>query len=348
MLAEYGYKQTYEQVFHQCSSGLIFIDKDGVILDVNDTLEQMLKVDKETLYSLNIQQLFAISKEHHHFRDFLMELRLNGQAEIVTEITASDGETKYVHFKASKQLNSELYLIEMIDETEKMSIKKRLDHSDALSTIGQLAASIAHEIRNPITSLKGFTQLLLKNADEDGKRYLDVIEYEIDRMEEILTELLQVSKPIEEKYVQFAISPLILEVVHFMSPQAVMKGIEIHFSSQLSSEILITGNRKLLKQVFINTLKNAMEAISTKGNIYIFLTENDTEISIEVMDEGIGILPENLDKIFNPFFTTKSTGTGLGLPYMNRVIESHKGRITVKSKYGQGTSFLFFLPKVIE
>ena len=260
VLAEYNYKQKYEQVFHQCSSGLIFIDKEGVILDANHTVEKILKVDRDTLFTMNIQHFLHPAKDQLRCENILDDLSRTGQAEVYTELLLLDGEKKHAHLIISKQTNSEMYLIEVFDDTEKVSIRKRLEHSEALSTVGQLAASIAHEIRNPITSLKGFTQLLLKTANEDGKRYLDVIEHEINRMEEILTEFLQVSKPIEDQYNAFSISSLLLEVVQFMSPQAIMKGVEIQYSSQLSKDTQILGNRKLLKQVFINAIKNAMEA----------------------------------------------------------------------------------------
>ena len=116
-----------------------------------------------------------------------------------------------------------------------MQMKKRLNHTESLSTIGQLAASIAHEIRNPMTSLKGFTQLLQQTTNEDGKRYLAVINEEIKRMEEILTEFLEVSKPTTNKFEYFDVKELILEVANFMAPQALMKNIEVIISLKAES-----------------------------------------------------------------------------------------------------------------
>ncbi len=345
MLAEYNYKQKYEQVFHQCSNGLIFIDKEGVILDANHTVEKIFKVDRETLFTLNIQHFFATAKNQSVWKTTFEELIQTGQAEVFTELTVMDGEKKHVHLILSKQPDADMYLIELFDDTEKVSIRKRLEHSEALSTVGHLAASIAHEIRNPITSLKGFTQLLLKTADGDGKRYLDVIEHEINRMEEILTEFLQVSKPIEDKYILFSISSLLVEIIQFMTPQAVMKGIELQYSSQLPKDTQIIGNRKLLKQVFINAIKNSMEAMTDKGKIHIEEFETDVEIGIKIVDEGVGIQEEHLAQIFTPFFTTKISGTGLGLPHMFRVMEAHKGRIDVESKVMKGTTLYFYFPK---
>lgn len=346
MLAEYEYKQRFEQVFQLFSSGLIFISEDGKVIDANPYIEKVLQLEREELLKMNsntLLNMFSLTGPSR--KTFLQNLASKGQAEFFSEFQTYMGDNRYLHLIVSKQNESNLFLMEIHDESEKMFMKKRLNHNESLSTLGQLAASIAHEIRNPMTSLKGFTQLLLKTANEDGKRYLDVIDHEIQRMEEILTEFLQVSKPCNKEYTYFEIDHLITEVAGFMSPQSLMKAIEINIINELYPNIRVLGNRNLLKQVFINVIKNAIESMGKSGKIDVILSLScDGFISIKVKDEGSGIGEEELANIFKPFFTTKSAGTGLGLSHAYEVMEAHGGKIEVESIVGNGTVFNFLLP----
>lgn len=346
MLAEYKYKQKFEHVFQLFSCGLILINEKGTILEVNSHIEKIFQISRDELLTMNALQLFEIFLATDENKKVLLEeLFQNGYAELFSEVRTSLGEYKYIHLIVSKQNDTNIYLTEIYDESEKMNMKRRLDHTESLSTLGQLAASIAHEIRNPITSLKGFTQLLLKTATEDSKRYLNVIDDEIQRMEEILTEFLQISKPVNTEYTYFEVQQLMTEVVNFMAPQALMQVIDIVVLLEISNGSKILGNRNLLKQVFINSIKNAIESMPDGGKIHINIKcVGNNSINIEIHDQGQGIAGKDLDKIFDPFFTTKNTGTGLGLSHVSKVIEAHGGTIEVSSTVGKGTTFIFILP----
>ena len=354
VLAEYKYKKKFEHVFQFYSSGLIFINEKGIILEVNTTIEEMLQISRSELCGMNALQLLEkLKKSFEDKKTFIQALLRDGKAELFSEIQDNLGELKYIRIRVSKQKDTKLYLTEVHDESEKMSMKKRLDHSESLSTLGQLAASIAHEIRNPMTSLKGFTQLLYKTANEDGKRYLAVINDELQRMEEILTEFLQVSKPTNYKFYNFEMRDLIHEVVNFMAPQALLKSINLSINYGVTKESEILGDRNQLKQVFINAIKNAIEAMPMGGNINVNISEeidiqDNSFLCVSVEDHGYGIEEKNLEKIFNPFFSTKTGGTGLGLPHIYKVIESHGGTIEVDSSVGKGTVFKFILPSKVQ
>ena len=346
LLTEYEYKEKFNHLFQVFSSGLIFIDDKGIILDMNSYAEKILHINKDDYVGGDSQPLcnmFNLSFEEE--KTLLEKLRKDGYLDNHLGYQPNVGEYKYIHLVISKQMDSGLYLLEINDESEKIYMKKRLDQSESLRTLGQLAAGIAHEIRNPMTSLKGFTQLLTQKATEDAKRYLTVINHEIEKMEEILTQFLELSKPSKSNFNVINIEDTILEVVNFMVPQALLKSINISVTSQLNKECLVLGDRQLLKQVFINAIKNGMEAMSTGGNIHIYISYLLGEfVSISVRDQGHGINDENLNKIFQPFFTTKSTGTGLGLSHVYKVIEEHGGNIKVSSVVGEGTTFDFILP----
>ncbi|WP_151699227.1 ATP-binding protein [Psychrobacillus glaciei] len=354
VLAEYKYKKKFEHIFQSYSSGLIFINEKGEILEVNSKIEEIFQTKRNELCGMNALQLLeSLDESFENKKAFIQTVLQDGNAELFSELQNSLGELKYIRIRVSKQKDTKLYLTEIHDESEKMTMKKRLDHSESLSTLGQLAASIAHEIRNPMTSLKGFTQLLYKTANEDGKRYLTVINDEIKRMEEILTEFLEVSKPTNNKFYYFEVKDLIEEVVNFMTPQAIMNNINQVITFRVDENRKILGDRNLLKQVFINAIKNAIEAMPKGGNISINVMEDikhtdDKFICISIEDQGHGIEEKNLEKIFDPFFSTKNGGTGLGLPHIYKVIESHGGTIVVDSSVGKGTIFKLILPSKVE
>ncbi|WP_391208216.1 ATP-binding protein [Psychrobacillus sp. L4] len=354
VLTEYKYKKKFEHIFQFYSSGLIFINEKGGILEVNSKIEEIFQTNRNELCGMNALQLLErLNESFENKKAFIETVLRDGNAELFSELQNSLGELKYIRIRVSKQKDTKLYLTEIHDESEKMSMKKRLDHTESLSTLGQLAASIAHEIRNPMTSLKGFTQLLYKTANEDGKRYLTVINDEIKRMEEILTEFLEVSKPTNNKFCYFEVKGLIEEVVNFMTPQAIMNNINQIVNFRLDVNRKILGDRNLLKQVFINTIKNAIEAMPMGGNIIVNVMEDREHtdnkfICISIEDQGYGIEEKNLEKIFDPFFSTKNGGTGLGLPHIYKVIESHGGTIVVDSSVGKGTIFKLILPSKVE
>ncbi|MFJ8066511.1 ATP-binding protein [Psychrobacillus sp. NPDC096426] len=346
VLVEYEYRQKFEHIFQFFSNGLFFVDKHGIVLEMNAQMEEILQIDKNKVVGFNALELLDLFVNPFETKKaFVTQLIQFGKAELFSEIRTFLGEFKYIHVKVFKQEDTNLYLAEVHDESEKFHMKKRLNHTESLSTIGQLAASIAHEIRNPMTSLKGFTQLLQQTTNEDGKRYLAVINDEIKRMEEILTEFLEVSKPTNNKFEYFELKELISEVVNFMAPQALMKNIEIIITLTIDSICKILGDRNLMKQVFMNSIKNAIEAMPKGGNIFItIMYTGKKDVCIEIKDQGQGIDADQLDKIFDPFFTTKSGGTGLGLSHSSQVIKSHGGSIEVESEVEVGTSFKFILP----
>lgn len=346
LLTKYEDKEKFNHIFQLFTSGLIFIDDKGIILDLNSNAESILSINKEEFIGMNAILLFDFMNQTIEEKNFFLEALYNkSHLETHIEIETFLGEAKYVHLVVSKQKDSGLYLVEINDESEKMYMKKRLDQSESLRTLGQLAAGIAHEIRNPMTSLKGFTQLLSLNATEETQRYLTVIKDEIDKMEDILTQFLELSKPSKSKFTVINVEKTILDVVNFMAPEALFKSINLNVSSHINKACNVVGDSQLLKQVFINAIKNGIEAMPNGGSIDIDISCNQGKgVIISIKDQGYGIDDVTMNKIFQPFFTTKTTGTGLGLSHVYKVIEEHGGNIEVQSEVGEGTTFDFILP----
>ncbi|UCZ54168.1 PAS domain S-box protein [Bacillus shivajii] len=228
------------------------------------------------------------------------------------------------------------------DITEKRKSEEMLHQSEKLSAVGQLAAGIAHEIRNPLTSLKGFLQLIELNSS-GKKEYFDIMKSEFARIEQILNELLILSKPQTLKKEPTVIYELLYHTITLLNTQAIIKNIEIEFTSNTKEAKVLCAEHQI-KQVFVNLIKNAIEAMEETGEIKVKLNQEKGFAIITVEDQGCGIPKEKLKKIGEPFFTTKEKGTGLGLMVTFQIIEEHGGEVQVDSKEGEGTKFTIRLP----
>jgi signal transduction histidine kinase len=215
--------------------------------------------------------------------------------------------------------------------------------SEKLSVVSELAAGVAHEIRNPLTSIKGFMQLAFQNGEFD-RHYVQIMLSEILRIESIVSEYLSLAKPNQNSPKSLQnIDTLVRNVITLFESQANLKNITIHSEIDHSYQIICNPNE--IKQVFINIFQNAIEAIGSNGDIYIYL-RNVPESGVEIIfiDNGSGIEKERLKKIGEPFFSTKEKGTGLGLLTSNRIIEKHNGTIKIDSEVNKGTEVKVFLP----
>ncbi|MGG3622941.1 CheR family methyltransferase [Bacillus gobiensis] len=229
------------------------------------------------------------------------------------------------------------------DITHQKNSEKMLMKSEMLSAIGQLAAGIAHEIRNPLTSLKGFLQLMIQ-SNTYHKEYAEVMQSEFIRLESIINEFLFLSKTKSSKFETICVNDIIEDVYLILEAQAMLKGVRITKAlCQDVNEVRAVPSE--LKQVFLNILKNAIEAMEElEGEILIQSKGEEDRVLIMIKDQGKGISKDFLDKLGEPFYTTKEKGTGLGLMVTMRIIESHKGEIIFESEEDQGTTVKIYLP----
>lgn len=231
------------------------------------------------------------------------------------------------------------------DISYRKEAEKLMLESEKLSIAGQLAAGIAHEIRNPLTAIKGFVQLM-KSGVIEKDHYYDIISSELNRIELILSELLMLAKPHESSFQQTNIIQLVSEVICLLETQAILHNIRIEYTSSISNE-QITCDENQLKQVFINFIKNSIEAMPSGGVITIAVEEiNEHRIRLMFKDEGCGIPEDLLKKLGNPFVTTKENGTGLGLMVSYKIIENHQGTVSIDSKENAGTTLTIELPRM--
>ncbi|MCY8505332.1 PAS domain-containing protein [Bacillus atrophaeus] len=230
------------------------------------------------------------------------------------------------------------------DISERKQTEELMLKSEKLSIAGQLAAGIAHEIRNPLTAIKGFLQLM-KPTMEGNEHYFDIVFSELSRIELILSELLMLAKPQQHAFKEHLnLKKLISEVTALLETQANLNGIFIKTAFQRDS-IFINGDQNQLKQVFINLIKNAVESMPDGGTVEIDTTEDEHSVHVTIKDEGEGIPEKVLKRIGEPFLTTKEKGTGLGLMVTFNIIKNHQGTIQVDSKPEKGTAFKISFPK---
>ncbi|MFQ5330387.1 MAG: nitrogen regulation protein NR(II) [Thermodesulfobacteriota bacterium] len=224
---------------------------------------------------------------------------------------------------------------------------------ERLALIGAFAAGIAHEIKNPLGGIKGAAQLLARKlSDQELKEYTDVITREADRLSAILDDILNFASPRKPRPEQLNIHQ-VLDYAREMVPLPKGRSLLIEYDPSIPP---VTGDREQLVQVFINIIKNGVESLSDGGTVRI-ITRTVTDFhlaepgvrgrsmaSVTVKDNGCGIAPENLDKLFTPFFTTKKEGTGLGIAIAFRIVKEHGGLFTVESSHGDGTELSVYLP----
>jgi two-component system sporulation sensor kinase A len=241
--------------------------------------------------------------------------------------------------------NRHTYQIILKDITNKKETEKMLQKAEKLTIVGQLAAGIAHEIRNPLTAIKGFTQLLSNMGHRD---YTEVILTELDRIEKIVSDLLVLAKPQVSHLEEINLEELIEGVVTLLKTQAIMYNIDIISDIRLKDP-LIEAEADQIKQVLINLIKNAIEAMPDGGIVTIEAEWNYScdYVVIRIVDEGVGIPKDQISRLGEPFFSTKEKGTGLGLMICQRIIKNHKGSLEIESEVNKGTTFTIRLPRKI-
>ncbi|MBD0383079.1 PAS domain S-box protein [Paenibacillus sedimenti] len=229
------------------------------------------------------------------------------------------------------------------DITERKRTEELLRKSDKLSVAGQLAAGLAHEIRNPLTSLRGFLQLLQSDMKEK-QHYFDIMLSELDRINFIVSEFLVIAKPEAIHYKRSNLKDILQTVIALLETQAVLCNTELvlEFESEIPE---IVCSEMHLKQLFINLVKNAIEAIPKDGHIRISVSmQGNDHILVRTKDNGCGIPEERLKQLGEPFYTTKEKGTGLGLMMCFKIVEAHKGTMQIQSSIGEGTMIDVLLP----
>jgi PAS domain S-box-containing protein len=336
--------QMNELILDSVEDGIIGFDEQLNVIMWNRAAEKMTGYNKDELKEEVVNKMFKEVSPTH------LKIQYgNSQADQVIResdmtIYRKDGRpiiTEYVitPITGMEKVVGKVYTFR--DVTEKKKSEELLYQSEKLSAVGQLAAGIAHEIRNPLTSLKGFLQLI-EISGKGKKEYFEIMKSEFARIEQILNELLVLSKPQRVNKEVCSMNSILDNTITLLNTQAIIKNIHIEINDT-SQNVNVYCTSSQIKQVFINFFKNAIEAMDS-GKIIVNLKADGEFACVEIIDEGCGIPESLLSRVGEPFFTTKESGTGLGLMVSYQIINDHGGDIQVESKEGEGTKFTIRLP----
>lgn len=326
------------------SPDAVFILKENTIVDVSNEALSMIGISKkeellgESFFLLLDSSNIELFYEKLHFVE-----KEHVTDKFEQKMIRTDGTLLEVDVKILPTVHNGEYAFHVIIKDISES-KKLTQLSEKQAVAGQLAAGIAHEIRNPITAIKGFLKLM---ASDEGLQmpYYHIIESEIIRIEVILNELMGLARPTKLKLEKLNIREEVIDkVLILMEPQALLNGIKVTKNVK-HQDARILGDENQLKQVLINYIKNAIEAMPNGGEIQVDLTQNVGQVCVTITDEGGGIPPDIQARMGEPFFTTKENGTGLGMIVSHQIIKEHKGDIRLSSN-NEGTCIEVILPTI--
>jgi signal transduction histidine kinase len=233
-------------------------------------------------------------------------------------------------------------------------MRNRLLEADKLAALGEIAAGVAHEIRNPLVSIGGFTRRIRKKVGDDSQitPYLDVIIEEVTRLESTLNEMLDFSNEARDHFSEFDLNQIMDEALELLERELNEQEIEVHKKYGKDLPLIICDDRQV-KHVFFNIFLNAIQAMEGVGGVlkvrtFAVMREGKQFVAGEVTDSGGGIPMDVIHNIFNPFFTTKPNGSGLGLSIVHKIVNRHFGHVEVHNSEGEGSSFLVTLPAAEE
>nr|WP_237562906.1 PAS domain S-box protein [Bacillus dakarensis] len=330
------------------SSIVAFTDEKGIITSVNDNFCEISQYSREELIGSDHRILNSGLHSKQFFKDLWKTI---GQGQVWKgdiRNKAKDGSYYWVATTIVPFIGENgkpyQYLAIRNDITERKKNEEILHRQDKLAAVGQLAAGVAHEIRNPLTSMKGYAEFLLEDeVDEQRREFLDIILDEINRVNEIVEDFMVLAKPKAVDLKEKNIIPIIKNVLSLLEFEARKKNVSMHFEAN-DDIVQIECDEDRLKQVFLNFVKNGIEAMPDGGDITVRVAITDGQVQISIQDTGVGIPEDKLKKIGEPFYTTKKNGNGLGLMVSYKIIESHNGTVYIESELNKGTTFNIVLP----
>jgi two-component system sensor histidine kinase PilS (NtrC family) len=339
----------HKHVIDNIPSGLLTIDTQGRVNLVNDTACAILGMTREDTVGKPMGQVLA-GIEGWEAREGRDDSRVP-RAEI--RFLRADGTEVFLGFSTSPMKDPEGHAIGRVvifqDLTPIRQMEERVRIADRLAGVGELAAGLAHEIRNPLASIAGSSQLLRESASSSGESatLLDIIGRESQRLNGLITDFLAYTGPSQRNTTRLDVAALLRDVAEAVrAGEAREKGVAVELAALPA--LVVEGDGEQLKQVAWNLVRNAVQATPAGGKVMIDgfeqIRHGSRYVVAMVVDTGAGIAPGILEKIFNPFFTTKEGGTGLGLSISHRIVHQHKGFIEVRPAPGKGCAFSVFLP----
>ncbi|MFQ5814987.1 MAG: ethylbenzene dehydrogenase-related protein [Candidatus Hydrothermarchaeaceae archaeon] len=344
-------KDFNENIINNAPVGVLTTDASGMITSVNPRCLKMLVLEnKETGIGQNITDLFLVKRLGW---DKQIKQALKGKPFVLIDEKYSVAPNNVVHASVhctplyDEMKSSDGLLLLIQDNTDRKLMEEKFSQTEKLAATGKLAATIAHEINNPLTGVMNCIHLVM---DETGRRnpnrkYLEMADEELNRISRIVRRLLDSYRPSMDQMAPISVNEILEEVLELMKTQLISNKISVR--RDLYPHLpKVMASPEQLKEVFLNILINAQEAMPNEGSIFVETDVDEQDIKIKIRDTGIGIPEENINKIFDPFYTTKrdGKGTGLGLSVSYGIIQAHKGTISASSKENDGITITVTLP----
>ena len=335
-----------EQIIKSISSGLLTFTAEREIIFVNPAATSIIGYRREDLLFSDVSTLFPMMPG---------QLRQGGVHHWENEFRRPDGEYRILSLSLSplRQKTDEAvgWTLIFSDLTPLRAMEAHVRRSERLAAIGKMAAGIAHEIRNPLASMNGSIQMLADSVELDPteNRLMRIIKREADRLNQLVSDFLRYARPNPAQFENVSLADLLDELILIFSylqhgKESAQPNFEYVVEMPKPEELVIQGDAKQLRQVFWNLLNNASQAMRDGGEVEIHGHRQGEEVTIIIQDYGVGIEPEDMQRIFDPFYSTKDAGTGLGLALVQRIVEDHGGRVLVDSVLDEGTSVSVILP----
>lgn len=343
-----------QAILKSVTNFVLIMDKNKRIVMCNKTFSDALQMEEHDLVGMEIRDFVHIFQSGSGNKEY--KITAEGWLPEAHEASFinSSGEKREVvfHFGTVCNLEGELigYTCVGVDVTKLKSEQQKLQQQEKLAVLGQMAAGIVHEIKNPLTAIKGFSQIIkTKKLDNQIRKYVDIIETEANGVNEVVSDFLAFAKPRPPVLKPMSINELINSMSLMLESELFIKGIALKIDLS-PRERLVMADEGQIKQIILNIVRNAVDAVtgSQKPMIEIDTSNNETnrEMNLVIIDNGKGISADGITKVGTPFYTTKDKGTGLGLSVCFQIVKQHGGRIDVQSELGQGTQIVIMLPCV--
>ena len=337
-------KENLDQIMGTLQDGLILFTRDGRVVLVSASVERFVGKPGSEILGHTVEEIFTDASKlgqivldafdlHQRIPQREIELENRRRIQIAVDFIAERGE----------RIGA---LLTMRDVESVRRIENEIELSRRLAAIGRLTSGVAHEVKNPINAIVVHLELLrekLGRIEPDNERHMDIIGSEIHRLDRVVQVLVDFNRPIELRLQNLDLRQLVEEVVLLASPDAAREGVKIE--TQLTDdELIVSADADLIKQALLNVMLNGVQAMKHGGVLKVSAHRDQTAASVEICDQGGGIPPNIRDKIFNLYFTTKKSGSGIGLAMSYRVLQLHNGGIDFVTEMGRGTTFRLLLP----
>lgn len=345
-------QQYLDNILHSSDSAIMVIDKDEKFISWNKGAEAIFGYKENEVIGKSSSLLFPLGKKYKDELEYIQEeIKENGYVTIgETERLTKDGKTVTIQLTVTKlpgnngEESGRTVIIR--DYTEVKKLQQQVDQSEKLAVIGQLAAGVAHEIGNPLTSISAIVQILQRRSPDDFySEQLYTIKENIDRISRIVRELVDFSRPPSHEKTLIEITDIVKTAIGIVKYDKRVKKVDFITDLDKDSPPIMVVPDQLL-QIFVNILINALDAVEGNGVLEIKSYHDEENIFVQIKDDGIGMDEKTANKIFDPFFTTKDVGkgTGLGLSVSYGIVKKFKGDISVESEPEKGSTFTVKIP----